>query len=135
MLAPVKHLRHQFCHRNSAYLKARSHDPISKIRFLIPKIGRRRSYGPISRFRFCRHLSSFKTCIGQKQHVLFPSFFKKHYGSVCWKVIFTVFTRSHFRNQQNRIFEIGSCERAFRAVMLNQLFSNLYKNVHHLHPV
>ena len=34
-------------------LKARSHDPFLKIRFLVPKIGSRRSDGPISRFRFC----------------------------------------------------------------------------------
>ena len=34
-------------------LKARSHDPILRIRFLVPKIGSRRSDGPISRFRFC----------------------------------------------------------------------------------
>ena len=34
-------------------MKARSHDPILRIRFLVPKIGSRRSYGPISRFRFC----------------------------------------------------------------------------------
>ena len=35
------------------YLKTRSHYPILRIRFLIPKIGSRRSDGPISRFRFC----------------------------------------------------------------------------------
>ena len=34
-------------------LKARSHDPILRIRFLISKIGSRRSDGPILRFRFC----------------------------------------------------------------------------------
>ena len=33
-------------------LKARSHDPISRILFLIPKIASRGSEGPISRFRF-----------------------------------------------------------------------------------
>ena len=33
--------------------KARSHDPILRIRFLVPKIGSRRSYAPMSRFRFC----------------------------------------------------------------------------------
>ena len=33
--------------------KARSHDPISRIRFLVPKIGSGRSDSPISRFRFC----------------------------------------------------------------------------------
>ena len=34
-------------------LKARSHDPILRIRFLVPKIGSRCSDGPISSFRFC----------------------------------------------------------------------------------
>ena len=34
-------------------LKARSYVPISKTRLLLPKIGSRRSDGPISRFRFC----------------------------------------------------------------------------------
>ena len=32
---------------------ARSHDPFLTIRFLISKIGSRRSDGPISKFRFC----------------------------------------------------------------------------------
>ena len=34
-------------------LKARSHDPVLRIRFLVPKIGSRRLDGLISRFRFC----------------------------------------------------------------------------------
>ena len=34
------------------------------------------------------------------EHVLFPSVFFQNYGSVCRKVIFNVFTRSDFRNQQ-----------------------------------
>ena len=34
-------------------VKAPSHDPILRIRFLVPKIGSRCSDGPISRFRFC----------------------------------------------------------------------------------
>ena len=34
-------------------LKARSHNPILRIRFLVPKVGSRRSDGPISRLRFC----------------------------------------------------------------------------------
>ena len=38
---------------NSLCLKARSHDPFLRIRFLVPKTGSRRSDGPISRFRFC----------------------------------------------------------------------------------
>ena len=35
------------------FTKARFHDPILRIQFLVPKIGSRRSDGPISRFRFC----------------------------------------------------------------------------------
>ena len=35
------------------YIRAHSHDPILRIRFLVPKIGSRRSDGPISRFHFC----------------------------------------------------------------------------------
>ena len=34
-------------------VKKCSHDPILRMRFLVPKIGSRRSDGPISRFRFC----------------------------------------------------------------------------------
>ena len=46
-------LRHVFYTHRSQNLKARSHDPILRIRFLVPKIGSRRSDGPISRFCFC----------------------------------------------------------------------------------
>ena len=34
-------------------VKARVHDPFLRILILVPKIGSRRSDGPISRFRFC----------------------------------------------------------------------------------
>ena len=34
-------------------IKARSHDPFLRIRFLVPKTGSSRSDGPISWFRFC----------------------------------------------------------------------------------
>ena len=34
-------------------IKARSHDPILRIRFLVSKIGSKCSNGSISRFRFC----------------------------------------------------------------------------------
>ena len=49
----------------SSSVKARSHDPILRIRFLVPKIGRRRSDGPISRFRFCGENAgkSFVVCL------------------------------------------------------------------------
>ena len=35
------------------HIKARSHDPFLRIRFLVPKTGSRSSDGQISRFRFC----------------------------------------------------------------------------------
>ena len=38
---------------NRSSVKARSHDPILRILFLVPKIGRRRSDCPIWRFHFC----------------------------------------------------------------------------------
>ena len=40
-------------HSFAVSLKARSYDQILRIRFLVPKIGSRRSDGAISRFRFC----------------------------------------------------------------------------------
>ena len=118
--------------------KDRSHDPILRIRFLVPKIGSRRSEGLITRFRFCgknagrsfvvcSHDPIFRTnkessiwcqndhrdimqnlsapfifqeeCRMKIEHVLFLSVFQ-NYGSVCRKVIFNVFTRSDFQNQQ-----------------------------------
>ena len=119
-------------------LKARSHNPILRIRVLVPKIGSRRSDGPILKLRFCGEnvgrsfvvysydlifrtnkessiwhqndhgdimqnlLAPFifqEECRKKIEHVLFPSVFQ-NYGSVCRKVIFNVFTRSDFRNQQ-----------------------------------
>ena len=41
------------CHNTLINVKARTHDPILRIQFLVPKIGSRRLDGPISRFRFC----------------------------------------------------------------------------------
>ena len=112
-------------------LKTRSHDPILRIRFLVPKIGSRRSDGPISRFRFCgenvgrsfvvcSHDPIFRTnkessiwrqnnlgafhlsrIVSDKNRACSISIrFLKNYGSMCRKVIFKVFTRSDFRNQQ-----------------------------------
>ena len=111
-------------------VKARSHDPILRIRFLVPKIGSRRSDGPISRFRFCgenvgksfvvcSHDPIFRTnkessiwCQNDQRDIMqnlsapfifqeecFHPFFQ-NYGSVYRKVIFNVFTRSDFRNEQ-----------------------------------
>ena len=40
-------------YKKEIFVKARSHDPFLRIRFLVPKTGSRRSDGPISRFRFC----------------------------------------------------------------------------------
>ena len=49
----------------------------------------------------CRRLSSFNKSVGWKQSMFyFHPFLFQNYGSVCWKVIFNVFTRSDFRNQQ-----------------------------------
>ena len=122
----------------SSCLKACSHDPILRIRFLVPQIGSRRSDGPISRFRFCgenvgrsfvvcSHYPISRTnkefsvwhqnddrdimqnlsapfifqeeCRMKIEHVLFPSVFLQLW-TVCWKVIFNVFTLSDFQNQQ-----------------------------------
>ena len=68
----MKKVFHRLCFRNKTYVthgmgiavivkmfltsssaRAHSHNPISRFRFLVPKIGNRRSDGPSSRFRFC----------------------------------------------------------------------------------
>ena len=49
----VQKMNNELICPNCHTLKARSHDPTLRIRFLSPKIGRRRSDGQISRFRFC----------------------------------------------------------------------------------
>ena len=52
-----------------------SHDPISRIRFMVPKIQRRLSYGPISGFQFCQLFSSLKKSVEWKtEHVQFHPF-------------------------------------------------------------
>ena len=123
------------------YFKALSHNPTLRIRFLVQKIGSRRSDGPISRpFLVCSHGPIFRTgkessvwsqndhrdimqnfsapfifqeeCRTKIEHVLFPSVFQT-YGSMCREVIFKVFTRSDFRDQQNWILKNGWCEQAF----------------------
>ena len=43
----------QGCNTINKFLNARLHDPIFRIRFLVPEIGNRRSDGPILRFCFC----------------------------------------------------------------------------------
>ena len=48
-----RHVSHDFVLKCNDALKAHSHDPILRIRFLVPKIGSRRSDGPLSRFCFC----------------------------------------------------------------------------------
>ena len=62
------------------FLKARSHDPFLRIRFLVPKIGSRRSDGPISRFRFCGENvgRSFAVC----SH---DPFFRTNKESLIWR--------------------------------------------------
>ena len=48
-----RHVSHHFVLKCNDALKAHSHDPILRIRFLVPKIGSRCSDGPLSRFCFC----------------------------------------------------------------------------------
>ena len=104
-------------------IKARSHDPFLGIRFLVPKIGsRRENVGRL--FVVCSHDPFFRTnkessIWRQNDHAKFVGAFHlsrrvsdenragsisirffQNYGSVWWKVIFNVFTRSIFRNQQ-----------------------------------
>ena len=59
--------------------KARSHDPFLRIRFLVPKTGRKRSDGRISRFPFCGENvgRSFVVC----SH---DPFFRTNKGSSIW---------------------------------------------------
>ena len=61
-------------------VKALSHDPFSRIRFLVPKTGSRRSDSPISRFRFCGENvgRSFVVC----SH---DPFFKTNKESSIWR--------------------------------------------------
>ena len=97
-----------------------SNGPISRFRFCGENIGRSFvvcSHNPIFRtdkessiWRQNDHRDIMKNLSApfmfQEQyrikikHVLFPSVFFQNYGSVCRKVIFNVFTRSDFRNQQ-----------------------------------
>ena len=62
------------------FLKARSHDPFLRIRFLVPKTGSRHSDGPISRFRFCGENveRSFVVCS-------YNPFFRTNKGSSIWR--------------------------------------------------
>ena len=71
-------------------VKSRSHDPVSRIRLLVPKIGRRRSDGPISKFRFCWRLLSFKKGVCS----IFICF-SQNYGSV-WEGHFYCFHTIRF---------------------------------------
>ena len=56
-----------------------------------------------------------EACRMKIEHVLFPSV-SSTLRTVCRTIIFNVFTRSDFRNQQNRILKNGSYERAFTQV-------------------
>ena len=49
----MQQMLYRLATKNLLIVKARSYDPILRIRFLVPKIGSRRSDDPISRFRFC----------------------------------------------------------------------------------
>ena len=124
-----------YIYRRIVNIKARSHDPFLRIRFLVPKTGSRRSDGPISTFRscgenvgrsfvVCSHDPFFRTnkessIWRQNNHAKFVGAFHlsrrvSDENRACsisirffkitdpfrWKVIFNVFTRSVFRNQQ-----------------------------------
>ena len=83
-------------------IKAHSYDPISRIRFSVPKIGCRGLDGPIA-FVGAFHLS--RKCGMKIEHVLFPSVF--------FKIMDPCVRRSHdpiFGINKNWILEIGSCE-------------------------
>ena len=71
--------------------------------------------------KICWHLSSFKRSVGTQ-----------NYGSVCQKVIFTVFTRFNFRNQRklgpwNRLLwmDLYGCWPAF----MREFFLHLYYKI------
>ena len=135
--------------RTGGYLKACSQDLILRIRFLVPKIGSRRSYGPMSRFRFCgKNVGrSFVVCsqdpifrtnkessiwrqndhrdimqILKIEHVLFPSVFAK---------LRIRMSEGHFQcvhairfSEPTKIGSLknGTCERAFTSKHFTMIF-------------
>ena len=90
--------------------KARSHDPIWRIRILVPKIGGRCSYGMISSFQFCLRLLSFKKSVGWKLSMFHFHLFPQNYESVISVL------EGHFYCVQKIQFleptKVGSCEQA-----------------------
>ena len=101
-----------FCKELIEPFKARSHDPISRIRFLVPKIGLKRSDDPISGFCFCGRLLIYQEeCRIKIEHVLFPSVFQNQ-GPCLGRSLLLCSHDPIFGTNKNRILEIGSCERA-----------------------
>ena len=91
-------------------LKARSHDPFLRIRFLVPKTGSMRSDGPISRFRFCGEDvgRSFVVC----SH---DPFFRTNKESSIWRV----------QNLSVPFIFQGECRMKIEEVLFPSVFSKL----------
>ena len=133
-------------------LKARSHDPFLRIRFLIPKTGSRRPDGPICgenvgrSLVVCSHYPFFeltknlqfgaktimpnlsvpfifhRECRMKIEHVLFPSVFFKITDPFDGKSFLMCSHDPFFGTNKDRILKNGSCERAFT---LRSFWSNL----------
>ena len=97
----------------SNILKARSHDPFLRTRFLVPKTGSRRSDGPISRFRFCDENvgRSFVVC----SH---DPFFRTNKESSIWH------QNDHANLSVPFIFQ-GECRMKIEHVLFPSVFSKL----------
>ena len=127
----------------SGNAKAGSHDPILRIRFLVPKIGSRRSDCPISRFRFCGEnvVMSFVVCsddpifgtnkessMDNLQNLSAPFIFQEECRMKIEHFLFpSVFSNLRIRvsfsmcsfdpvfgTNKNRIRKNGKCEQALR---------------------
>ena len=92
-------------------VKAHSHDPFLRIRFLVPKIVSRRSDGPISRFRVCGENvgRSFVVC----SH---DPFFRTNKESLIWR-------------QKDRALSVpfifqGECRMKIENVLFPSIFQN-----------
>ena len=80
------------------------------IRLLVPKIGRRRSGGPISRLHFVAPSIFHEECLRK----------------ICRKVIFTLFTHDPiFGANKDPILKIESCEQTVMSVHMIQFWSQL----------
>ena len=92
-------------------IKTRSHEPISRIRLLVPKIEHRRSDFKVP-FLLAPFIFQEKAC-----SIFICLFFKTM--NPCGKVIFTVFTRFDFQNQQNSDRVNGPIKRRSVCLLVN----------------